>query len=120
MVEQILIAGLGAVVGSWGRFSLLEIAPRIFGRASGWMVMVINLSAALLMGITYGLSLTLSWHTLLAAGVIGGYSTFSSPIVTLADGIKVPGDRGIALGQTLLTFIGGIPVLLLGIWLGQL
>lgn len=120
MLGQILIAGMGAVIGSWARFGLLELAPKIFGKASSWMVMVINLSAALLMGITYSLSLTLPWHTFVASGIIGGYSTFSSPIVTLADGITVAGERRFVIFKTLLTFIGGIPVLLLGMWLGQL
>ncbi|MDR3241154.1 MAG: CrcB family protein [Lactobacillaceae bacterium] len=115
----ILMAGFGAIFGSILRFALLNLAPRVFGAASAWMVMVINLSAALLIGITFGLHLSELTNTFCATGILGGYSTFSAPIVELADSLSDPSQRWRAFWKTILAFIGGIPVLLIGMWLAS-
>ena len=106
---QIVVAGLGAIFGSMARFSLLELAPKVFGKASAWMVMVINLSAALLIGFAYGMQLPVMQNTFWATGILGGYSTFSTPIVALANGLQNPGERVNIIGQTLLAFVWGVP-----------
>lgn len=108
---QIVVAGLGAIFGSMARFSLLELAPKVFGKASAWMVMVINLSAALLIGFAYGMQLPVMQNTFWATGILGGYSTFSTPIVALANGLQNPGERFNIIGQTLLAVCGGRPCL---------
>lgn len=120
MLIQVGLAGLGAVIGSMGRFSLLEIAPKVFGTASDWMVMVINLTAAFLIGILFGMHLPVLQNTFWATGIMGGYSTFSTPIVELANGLPNQSERTRVLLKTVLAFAGGVPVLLVGFWLGSL
>ncbi|MDR3189844.1 MAG: CrcB family protein [Lactobacillaceae bacterium] len=117
---QILIAGLGAMVGSWLRYGLLTIAPRVFGPAKSWMIMVINLSAALLIGITFGMHLSTLQNAFWAVGILGGYSTFSAPIVELADAFSHPGELPMVLTKILIAFIGGVPILLIGVWVGKM
>jgi CrcB protein len=82
--------------------------------------MVINLSAALLIGLAYGCHLETSANIFWATGILGGYSTFSAPVVELANAMSTPSDRPFVLVKTAIAFIGGIPVLLLGAWLGSL
>lgn len=115
----VLLAGLGAIIGSILRFVLLEWAPRLFGPAASWMAMAINLTGALLIGYVFGLHLQSDNYAFIATGILGGYTTFSAPIVELADGFTNRSELGLALIKTIFMFGGGILFLLLGIGLAE-
>ncbi|MCM0583352.1 CrcB family protein [Weissella diestrammenae] len=117
---MIWMVGIGAGIGSIARLYLLEVAPKIFGQGRNWMVMLINLLAALLMGFLFGLHLNQASSLFWMTGILGGFSTFSAPIVELADGLLEQSQRMGVLLKTGLAFIGGIPILVLGYWLAQI
>lgn len=116
-MQLILLAGFGAIFGSIFRFLLLELGERYFGEAASWMVMIINLSASFLIGIAFALHLQSSMNVFWATGILGGYSTFSAPIVELADAFErnERGDRTLIEIKTLVAFLGGLVMLFLGI-----
>ncbi|GAK30610.1 CrcB-like protein [Weissella oryzae SG25] len=116
-MQLILLAGFGAIFGSILRFLLLELGERYFGEAASWMVMIINLSASFLIGIAFALHLQSSMNVFWATGILGGYSTFSAPIVELADAFErnERGDRTLIEIKTLIAFFGGLVMLFLGI-----
>lgn len=119
-MAEIVLTGIGAVIGSLIRFGLLTVAPRWFGNLSELMVVVINLLAAFFMGMTLVLIVPEGLHTFIAPGILGGLSTFSAPIVDIADAIQNhTGDQRLLLFKTLLTFVGGLIVLWFGTCIGN-
>lgn len=115
----ILISGIGAAIGSVLRFGCLELASKWFGRLGDFMFLGINLIAAALAGVVYGLQPSLFANTFLASGIIGGFSTFSAPIVGLADNIRLADKRWLAIGRMFLLIIGGLLCFKLGQWLAN-
>ncbi|RRG17376.1 camphor resistance protein CrcB [Weissella viridescens] len=115
----ILISGVGAAIGSVMRFGCLEIAPRLFGRWGDFMFLAINLVAASLAGIIYGFQPTLFDNTFFASGMIGGFSTFSAPIIDLADNIGHANQRWPAIGRMVVLIVGGLLCFQMGQWLVQ-
>jgi CrcB protein len=118
-MNLVLFAGLGAIVGSVLRFLMLENAEKFLGRNSVWMVMIINLSSAFVMGIFLGKGLEGGVSAFWATGILGGYSTFSAPVVEFVDALESHVDRGRGLAKLVFAFVGGIPVLILGAIIGQ-
>ena len=120
-MAEIMLTGLGAMCGSLIRFGLLTVAPRWFGKLADLMVVCINLLAALGMGIVVVLILPDWLHTILAPGILGGLSTFSAPIVDIADAIQKPhGPHQMLIFKTIMTFIGGLIIFWLGMQIGQI
>lgn len=119
-MAEIMLTGLGAMCGSLIRFGLLTVATRWFGKLADLMVVCINLLAALGMGIVVVLILPDWLHTILAPGILGGLSTFSAPIVDIADAIQKPhGPHQMLVFKTIMTFIGGLIIFWLGMQIGQ-
>lgn len=119
-MAEIMLTGLGAMCGSLIRFGLLTVAPRWFGKLADLMVVCINLLAALGMGIVVVLILPDWLHIILAPGILGGLSTFSAPIVDIADAIQKPhGPHQMLVFKTIMTFIGGLIIFWLGMQIGQ-
>ncbi|KRN31780.1 fluoride efflux transporter FluC [Weissella halotolerans] len=116
MVVQVIMAGIGAILGTVVRFVLLEFAPRWFGPASDWMVFCINMLAVFIMGWAYGLTVSLAVGTFLEAGIAGGLSTFSAPIVELTEGLANPATRWRVLVRMVALFSFG----LMFFWLGYI
>lgn len=119
MIVEIFLAGLGAILGTILRFVLLEFAPRWFGPASNWMVFCINMLAVLIMGWAYGMTLSLDVATFLQAGIAGGLSTFSAPIVELTEGLANPANRWRVLIRILALFAFGLLFFWVGFVLGR-
>lgn len=119
-MAEIILTGMGAAIGSLMRFGLLTVAPRWFGNLSELMVVCINLLAAFFMGMTLSMVAPDWVHTILAPGVLGGFSTFSAPIVDIADAMqKRTSNRRLLLIKTFLTFVGGLIVLWFGTCVGD-
>lgn len=117
MVLTILMAGIGAAVGSILRFYMLNHLTELSRLSASWMVVIINLLAAFGMGYLSGLSLALPCHVLVTTGIMGGFSTFSTPINELAQALNNDNakQRNLVLLKTVIMFILGFPILVLGL-----
>lgn len=116
MILKILIVGMGAAIGSMLRFYMLDRLTKASNLSNSWMVVIINLLAAFGMGYLSGLSLPVPWHTLVTSGVMGGFSTFSTPMNELAQSLNQDNRKQIdlVLLKTGIMFILGLPILILG------
>ncbi|AVH74877.1 fluoride efflux transporter FluC [Weissella koreensis] len=119
MILKILIVGMGAAIGSMLRFYMLDRLTKVSNLSNSWMVVIINLLAAFGMGYLSGLSLSYPWHTLVTSGIMGGFSTFSTPMNELAQSLNQDNRKQIdlVLLKTGIMFILGLPILILGMYL---
>lgn len=111
----ILLASFGAAVGSVFRFL---VQTKVTSNAARTIV-VINWCAAMLAGMIFALPLSRELNTLLMAGFVGGFSTFSGPIIVLADAMKQASERWRAIWDMIVLFAGGILFFWLGYYLGS-
>lgn len=109
-MTMIIMASLGAAVGSVVRF----LVQTRFNANPEWTVLGINWVAALLAGMIYGTDLSLPINTLMMAGFVGGFSTFSAPIIALVDGLESRSLRWQAVLNVVILFVGGIAIFWLG------
>jgi CrcB protein len=82
---KLLLVGAGGATGAMARYLVGVAYGRLFGPTRGYLATgFINVTGGLLMGLLIGLlALKVSeggerWRLLLAVGVLGGYTTFSS------------------------------------------
>ena len=108
--------GLGAAA----RYLVDVGVGRRVGGAFPWGILVVNVSGSLLLGALTGLALHAAWLWQLGAGLLGGYTTFSTVAVEtwlLAEA----GDRRAAWGNALGSVLGCVAAaaagLLLGAWI---
>lgn len=119
---SLLLVALGAALGGMGRMAIGNAVARRLGSDFPWGTLVVNLSGALLMGLLAGwLGLPgtdasgQGW-SLLAVGLLGGYTTVSSlSLQTLV--LWQQGRGAAALMNILATLVAGIAALALGWWL---
>lgn len=107
---MILMASIGAAVGSVGRFMM---QTRFTANAEK-TILAINWIAALLAGMIYAMHLPSLVNTLVMAGFVGGFSTFSGPIITLADALPDKTKRWRAMLDIIILFTGGLVLFQLG------
>lgn len=115
------VAG-GGGVGGIARLAVGDLVARRLGTGFPWGTLAVNLSGALLMGMLVG-GLGLpgpeagrSW-SLLAIGLLGGYTTVSSfSLQSLS--LWQQRRTAAALGYVVLTFAAGLMALMAGAWLG--
>lgn len=101
---MIIMASLGAAVGSVCRFL---IQTRFTSNATK-TILVINWIAALLAGMIYASHLPSLINTLVMAGFVGGFSTFSGPIIALADALPDKTNRWKVFSNVIVLFAGGV------------
>ncbi|WP_346796871.1 CrcB family protein [Halomonas sp. Bachu 37] len=114
---------LGGALGGVARVAVSNTLARWIGTAFPWGTLVVNLSAAFLIGLAAGillspdLSTTPQAWTLLAAGLLGGYSTVSSlSLQTLS--LWQEGRLLAAISNMTISCLGGIALAAAGWWLG--
>ena len=84
---------------------------------------VINISGSLLLGLITALSLSRAlpegWHLVLGAGLLGGYTTFSTASF---ETVRLIQNRryGAAFANGLGMLIGAVGAALLGLWIGSM
>lgn len=110
---------VGAGLGANARYWLGLWAVRRFGEGFPWGTLLINVSGSLLIGAFIGLSEArgwpLGWRLLIAVGVLGGYTTFSTfSYETLR--LLGKGTSGLAL----LYVVGSVLAGLMACWVGVL
>lgn len=107
---MIIMASLGAAVGSVCRFL---IQTRFTSNATK-TTLAINWIATLLAGMIYASNLPTMLNTFVMAGFIGGFSTFSGPIIVLADALPDKTKRWRVFGNVIILFIGGLVLFQVG------
>src|SRR5437870_2047776 len=83
MLRNFLLVGLGGACGSMMRFGISLLLPRVSTASFPLSTLIVNISGCLLIGLLAGIALRSEWMnvtgwTLLAAGICGGFTTFSS------------------------------------------
>lgn len=118
-MRELLLVGLGGAVGSMARYAL-GIALAGYSTAFPVATLLINAGGSLLMGVLVGLgahfvNLTEPWRALLAVGVLGGFTTFSTfslEVVQLVERNQLP----LAVLYIALSLL----LALAGLWVGLL
>ena len=81
-LSKALLVGSGGFLGANARYWLGVLIEAKAGVAFPWHTLAINASGSMLMGLFMGFSVSYDWNPawrlLLAIGVLGGYTTFSS------------------------------------------
>lgn len=111
---------LGGALGGMVRLAVTELFSRALGHAFPWGTLVVNVVGSFTIGalaawLDWPLSNTPAW-SLLAVGVLGGFTTVSSlSLQTLA--LWQEGRGSWALANMALTLVLGIAAAALGWWL---
>ncbi len=114
----LLYVMVGGAVGSGARYLTGRAMTALLGPDYPFGTLAVNLIGGLLMGVLIGVlsrnSASEAWRLLLAVGVLGGFTTFSSfslDVVTLIE----RGSLGVALGYVLMSVIGSIVAVFAGL-----
>lgn len=119
-----LLVALGGALGSWLRFLVGRVWTVAIGpvRASvfPWSTLTVNVTGSLAMGLLTGWLVRSGSHgeatrLLLAVGVLGGFTTFSSFSLEVVSLIQ-RGEPGLALAYLAASLVAGF----LGLWFGLL
>jgi CrcB protein len=116
---SLFLVMLGGAVGSGARYLTGFVMIRLCGPNFPFGTLTVNLVGGLAMGLLVGILTRLSvsgenWRLLLALGVLGGYTTFSSFSLDMANMLQ-RGDLALALGYALLSVVGAVGALFLGL-----
>ena len=114
----LLYVMVGGAVGSGARYLTGRAMTALLGSDYPFGTLAVNLIGGLLMGVLVGVlarnTASEAWRLLLAVGVLGGFTTFSSfslDVVTLIE----RGAIGVAFGYILLSVIGSIVAVFAGL-----
>ncbi|MEQ6917979.1 fluoride efflux transporter CrcB [Halomonas aquatica] len=117
----LLAVAVGGGLGGMVRLAVGNAVAQRLGAGFPWGTLAVNLSGALLMGILAGMlgpapSAPGQAWSLLAIGLLGGYTTVSSfSLQTLT--LVQQGRGGAALANGMATLVAGFAALLVGAWL---
>ncbi|MES2046053.1 MAG: fluoride efflux transporter CrcB [Pseudomonadota bacterium] len=118
-MSSLFLVMLGGAFGSGARYLTGIAMLRLFGPNYPVGTLTVNLVGGLLMGLLVGVLARLSvpgenWRLLTAVGVLGGYTTFSSFSLDVANMLQ-RGDLTTAMGYILISVIGSIAALFAGL-----
>lgn len=116
---SLFLVMLGGAFGSGARYLTGVAMLRLFGPTYPFGTLTVNLVGGLLMGLLVGVLARLSvpgenWRLLLAVGMLGGYTTFSSFSLDVVNMLQ-RGDLATALGYILISVVGSIVALFAGL-----
>lgn len=116
---SLFLVMLGGAFGSGARYLTGIAMLRLFGPGYPFGTLTVNLVGGLIMGLLVGILARLSvpgenWRLLLAVGVLGGFTTFSSFSLDVANMLQ-RGDLATATGYILMSVIGSIAALFAGL-----
>ncbi|MCF6199679.1 MAG: fluoride efflux transporter CrcB [Hyphomicrobiaceae bacterium] len=82
-MKMMLMVAMGGAIGSSLRYLVGVLATRLFGINFPWGTMIVNITGSFMMGVLVTLlalrfSVSNEVRALLAIGVLGGFTTFSS------------------------------------------
>lgn len=116
---QLLLVMTGGALGSGARYLTGRATLALFGIGFPYGTLAVNLIGGLAMGLLVGVLARVSvsgmnWHLFLAIGVLGGYTTFSSFSLDVANMIQ-RGDLGVAALYVTVSVVGSIAALFAGL-----
>jgi CrcB protein len=116
---QLLLAMLGGAIGSGARFLTGRATLVAFGPNYPFGTLAVNLIGGFLMGLLAGNLARFGqggeqWRVLIGVGMLGGFTTFSAFSLDTVNMIQ-RGDWLPALGYVLVSVIGSIAALALGL-----
>jgi CrcB protein len=118
-MTNIFLVMAGGAVGAALRYQLGRMASALLGTALPWGTLIANLAGGLAMGVLAGWlarsHAAEPWRLLLGVGVLGGFTTFSAFSLETFQMIE-RGQAGLALGYILLSVVGAIGALALGLF----
>ena len=120
-MPHILLVMIGGALGAAARFLTGKATLAWFGPGYPWGTLAVNLVGGLLMGVLAG-SLARwgqggeQWRLLLGVGVLGGFTTFSAFSLDVMVMLE-RGDWPTALGYALVSVIGSVAALAIGLGL---
>ncbi|MDF7683656.1 fluoride efflux transporter CrcB [Lactobacillus sp. ESL0679] len=114
----LLLAGLGAALGSLVRYWLTNYGKKHFTQNLPVATLVINLSGAFLLGLLFGGGAKPYLYALLGTGVLGGYTTFSTLNTELVALWHNHSYKTFWI-YALLSYLGGIILVFIGFNLGR-
>jgi CrcB protein len=121
-VADFLIVAFGAGLGGAMRHAVNILAARLLGTGFPYGTLTVNVAGSFAMGLLTPLLLahpavSPGWRLLLAPGVLGGFTTFST--FALDTGVMLARKaRALAFGYGLVSVAASIGALALGLWLG--
>ena len=112
-------AGVLGAVGSTGRFLLDGLVSRRTAGAFPWGTMVVNVTGAFAIGLVVGTGVVGDARLLLAGGLMGSFTTFSTWMFE-TQRLAEDGEERPALVNLVLSAALGIGAVALGWWIGSL
>ncbi len=114
----VLLVGVLGGIGALARFlvdgAVMARTNTGHGRPFAFGILAVNLSGAFLLGVVAGAAVRGDRHTLIAAGLLGSYTTFSTWVLD-SHRLARDGRRGAAA----LNIAGSLALGLLAVWLGR-
>jgi len=123
-LAKILIVMAGGSLGAAGRYLVSLGAIRLFGTGLNWGTFAANMLGCFMIGLTFALVdrlplLTPGVRLFFMTGFLGALTTFSTYALEVVESLRGGGFGGAALAF-LAHNIGGIGLVLAGIWLVQI
>ncbi|MGC6399804.1 fluoride efflux transporter CrcB [Sphingomonas sp. FW199] len=117
---HLFLAMAGGAIGAGLRYLTGRAATALFGTDLPWGTLFVNLSGGLLMGMLAAAVLRLeageTWRVFLGVGVLGGFTTFSAFSLEVMTMLQ-RGDWSLAVGYAVVSVIGSVAALGLGLGL---
>ncbi|HKZ19292.1 MAG TPA: CrcB family protein [Acidimicrobiia bacterium] len=110
---MIILAALAGAVGALARYLLSGVVQQRIDRDLPVGTLAVNLSGALLIGVVVGIDHLQSSATLIAAGFLGGFTTFSTWMIETIR-LGIPPLRSRALFNLIITLIAGVALAAVG------
>lgn len=120
-MPQLFLVMAGGAIGAGMRFLLERFTLHHLGPAFPCGTLTANIAGSLAMGILAGLLARFSaggegWRLFVGVGILGGFTTFSAFSLETTTMIQ-RGALGMATGYALLSVIGSLAALFVGLWL---
>ena len=123
ILANVLLVAIGGAIGASTRYLLGGWIQSQAGSPFPWGTFIINISGSLLIGIVFGFAergfLSANARLLLATGILGGYTTFSTfSFETMS--LLISGGKGMALLNTVGQTVVGLLAVYTGFFLIRL
>lgn len=122
-MDKVLLVMAGGSAGALARYGLGYFIAQQWGARFPWGTLVINLTGCFLIGLAFALGdrniLGPSARIALMTGFLGAYTTFSTyglETINFARG----GAAGVSLANILASNVGGLLLVVAGLWLGRI